>query len=165
MIQLLYDVSPNITPRVGLSKRIQRHSPAEAIRRYSDREIERDLRRVRKAWKSYGNARDRLAIYRYLKQVYLVVIGWRAVKRSQARARHILRMDKASPRYMVAEPFNVVIFATADHDLDHRARSKWSRCLQFAARNEVPADKLIGFVRRHGGLSKCALFLGKGARR
>jgi hypothetical protein len=127
-------------------------------------EIERDLQPVRRAFRRYRRAKDRWAVYRYLKRVYSLVCAWKVDKRSEARARHLLEMQ-CRPGMMSTEPFSVVIFASADGRVDPRHRSKWSRALQFAGRKMVPPGRLVRFLRKRGGLNRCAASLGKASRR
>jgi len=130
----------------------------------SSEEIESDLRPVRRAFRRYRGAKDRMAVYRYLKKVYRVVCAWKIEKRSGTRACRLLEMQKDAGG-MSAEPFGVVIFASADGRVDPRHRSKWSRALQFAGRKRVPPGRLVRFLRRRGGLNRCAASLGKASRR
>ena len=62
-----------------------------------------------------------------------------------------------------AEPFAAVILCTADRDrVDERTRSKWSRVLRYAAEFKEVDEPLRDFVKRKGGINKCA---GRFARR
>jgi len=127
---------------------------------YGTEEIERDLRPVRRAFRRYRKAKDRWAVYRYLKRVYSLVCAWKAENQSETRAYRLLEMQKGAGG-MSAEPFGVVIFASADGRVDPRHRSKWSRALQFAGRKRVPPGRLVRFLRRRGGLNACAKALRK----
>jgi hypothetical protein len=129
--------------------------------RYSSEQLNRDLEPAYRAWRRYCRATDRTAVYRFLREVYSLVLMWKLAKRSETRARRLLRTQTVAPKGMVAEPFASVIFASAGGRLDHRAQSKWSRALRLAARNKVPPRKLTRFIRRRGGLSRCAILLGK----
>jgi hypothetical protein len=67
------------------------------------------------------------------------------------------------------EPFAAIILATAAREkVDKRTRSKWSRALRYAMEYKTPAEPLAAFVRRKGGINKCAArfarWLGRGGR-
>jgi hypothetical protein len=50
-----------------------------------------------------------------------------------------------------------VILCTADRGkVDDRTRSKWSRVLRYAAEFKTPDDPLRDFIKRRGGINKCA---------
>jgi hypothetical protein len=50
-----------------------------------------------------------------------------------------------------------VIFCTADpKKVDHRTRSKWSRVLRYAAEYKNLEESLATFIKRKGGINKCA---------
>jgi len=135
----------------------------EHKRRFTTKDIERDLEPVRRSWRTYRESHDKLAVYRFLHAVYTLVVAWKAAKRSQAIARRLLNMQEA-PTYMVAEPFSMVILSASKH-LDHRSRSKRARTLRFAAREKVPPRKLVRFLQKRGGLNRCAASLGQASRR
>jgi len=55
------------------------------------------------------------------------------------------------------EPFAAVILCTADPDkVDYRMRSKWSRVLRYAAEFKGLEEPLSAFIKRKGGINKCA---------
>ncbi len=55
------------------------------------------------------------------------------------------------------EPFAAVILCTADHaKVDERTRSKWSRVLRYAAEYKSWDEPLRDFIKRKGGINKCA---------
>jgi len=67
------------------------------------------------------------------------------------------------------EPFAAIILATADRQkVEKRTRSKWSRVMRYAAEYKTSAEPLAAFVRRKGGINKCAArfarWLGRGGR-
>ncbi len=69
----------------------------------------------------------------------------------------------------VQEPFAAVIFCSADSDkVDFRTRSKWSRVLRYAAEFKDLEEPLPAFIKRKGGINKCATRfarrLGRGGR-
>jgi hypothetical protein len=58
---------------------------------------------------------------------------------------------------------------TADRQkVDKRTRSKWSRALRYAAECKTHSEPLAAFIRRKGGINKCAArftrCLGRGGR-
>jgi hypothetical protein len=130
----------------------------------SKQQLQHDLTRVRKAWSAYQSSNDRDRAYRFLRVVFGLVHQWREAKRSQAFARRLLKLIDAPP-YLALEPHSILILAGAGPDLDHRCRSTWSRALRVAARHDVPPTKLISFLRRKGGLNKCAAALSRQRKR
>jgi hypothetical protein len=57
----------------------------------------------------------------------------------------------------IADPFAAVIFCTADPEkADYRIRSKWSRILRYAAEFKDLDEPLAEFIKRKGGINKCA---------
>ena len=67
------------------------------------------------------------------------------------------------------EPFAAVIFCTADRKkADYRTRSKWSRVLRYAAEYKDLNEPLATYIKRKGGINKCAARfarrLGRGGR-
>ena len=104
----------------------------------------------------YPATRDRNAIYGYLSAVFDLVMWWKAEDRAISRARWALRLQGADLP-TTDELFAMVIFCTAGHDkVDKRTRSKWSRTMRYAAEYKTNAEPLAAFVRRKGGINKCA---------
>jgi hypothetical protein len=98
------------------------------------------------------------------------VAWWAAEGREIDRARRalccLMRLDPLSCR----DPFAAVIMCTADPaKADKRTRSKWSRVMRYAAVYKPDSEPLGQFIRRRGGINKCAACftrcLGRGARR
>ena len=54
------------------------------------------------------------------------------------------------------EPFAAIILCTADPEVDKRTRSKWSRVLRYSAGYKSHDELLAAFIRRKGGINKCA---------
>ena len=55
------------------------------------------------------------------------------------------------------EPFAALIFCTSDPGkADERTRSKWSRVLRYAAEYKDLDEPLRDFIKRKGGINKCA---------
>jgi hypothetical protein len=55
------------------------------------------------------------------------------------------------------EPHAALILCTSDPDkVDHRTRSKWSRVLRYAAECKDLDEPLRDFIKRKGGINKCA---------
>jgi hypothetical protein len=122
---------------------------------YTSQALREDLRRVRNAWDECQTHRERDAIYRYLSAVFDLLMWWKAEGRAVTRARWALRLNRKD--LTNDEPFAAVILATADHKkVDRRTRSKWSRVLRYAADYKPPGELLDLFVKRKGGINKCA---------
>jgi hypothetical protein len=123
---------------------------------YSKEALRQDLARVRNAWDDCQVRRERDAIYSYLTAVFNLVAWWAAENCAVEQARKALRLQNIWPSDH-DEPFAAVILATADRrKVDKRTRSKWSRVMRYAAEYKPIAEPLAAFVRRKGGINKCA---------
>jgi hypothetical protein len=111
---------------------------------------------VRIAWEQCQASRDRNAIYGYLSAVFDLVIWWIAEGRAVSRACWALQLQHLDfPT--TDEPFAAIILCTADSaKVDKRTRSKWSRVMRYAAEYKSPSEPLDKFVKRKGGINKCA---------
>jgi hypothetical protein len=123
---------------------------------YTSQALRQDLTRVRSAWGDCQASRDRNAIYGYLTAVFDLVMWWAAEDRAISRARWALQLQHLDLP-TTDEPFAAIILATADRQkVDKRTRSKWSRVMRYAAEYKTNAEPFAGFVRRKGGINKCA---------
>jgi hypothetical protein len=123
---------------------------------YTTQALRHDLLRVRIAWEQCQASRDRNAIYGYLSAVFDLVMWWKAEDRAISRARLALRLHGLDLP-TTEEPFAKVILCTADRQkVDKRTRSKWSRVLRYAAEYKSYSEPLAAFVRRKGGINRCA---------
>ena len=108
------------------------------------------------AWEDCQSSRNRDAIYTYLTAVFDLVSWWTEEKRALERARKALRLQNISPSDH-DEPFAGVIRCTADPaKVDKRTRSKWSRVLRYALDYKSHSEPLDRFVKRKGGINRCA---------
>ncbi len=123
---------------------------------YTAQAMRQDLTRVQIAWDECQSSRDRNAIYVYLTAVFDLVVWWAAEDRAISRARWALRLQGVDLP-TVDEPFAAVILCTADRKkVDKRTRSKWSRVLRYSAGYKSHDESLTAFIRRKGGINKCA---------
>jgi hypothetical protein len=123
---------------------------------YTTQALRQDLTRVRSAWDECQASRDRNAIYGYLSAVFDLVMWWKAEDRAISRARWALQLQRLDLP-TTDEPFAAVILCTADRQkVDKRTRSKWSRVLRYAMEYKTSAEPFAAFVRRKGGINKCA---------
>jgi hypothetical protein len=123
---------------------------------YTTQALREDLLRVRIAWEECQASRDRNAIYGYLSAVFDLVTWWAAEDRAVSRARWALGLQGLDLP-TADEPFAAIILCTADPKrVDKRTRSKWSRVMRYAAEFKTNAEPLAAFVRRKGGINKCA---------
>jgi hypothetical protein len=123
---------------------------------YSKEAMKQDLLRVRIAWEECQASRERNAIYGYLNAVFDLVTWWAAEDRAISRARWAIQLQGVDLP-TTDEPFAAVILATADRKkVDKRTRSKWSRVLRYAAEYKTSVELLAAFVRRKGGINRCA---------
>ena len=113
------------------------------------------------------HARD--AVYQYLTAVFELVAWWAQEGRAVGRAHRALHL-RGHNSVREPEPFAAVILCTADRGkVDDRTRSKWSRVLRYAAEYKDLAEPLRDFIKRKGGINKCAArfarCLGRGSQR
>jgi hypothetical protein len=123
---------------------------------YTSQALREDLRRVRNAWDDCQSHRERDAIYAYLTAVFDLVAWWAAENRAISRARWALQLQRLDLP-TTDEPFATVILCTSDGDkVDKRTRSKWSRVLRYVMEYKTNVEPLAAFIRRKGGINKCA---------
>ena len=118
--------------------------------------VRANLLRLETEWEMVQESHDRDAIYGYLTAVFELVVCWakegKAVRRA-CRALYLRRHNSERE----PEPFAAVILCTADRGkLDDRMRSKWSRVLRYAAEYKDLDEPLRDFIKRKGGINKCA---------
>ena len=123
---------------------------------FSTEAMRANLLRLENEWEMVQASRDRNAIYQYLTAVFELVMWWakegKAVK-CACRALHLRGHNSVRE----PEPFAALIRCTADRGkVDDRTRSKWSRVLRYAAEYKNPDEFLRDFIKRRGGLNKCA---------
>jgi hypothetical protein len=123
---------------------------------YTTAALQQDLGRVRSAWDDCQSSRDRDAIYSYLTAVFDLVAWWAAEDRAVEPARKALRLHSIGlPDH--DEPFAAIIRCTADPaKVDKRTRSKWSRVMRYALTYKSDDELLEQFIKRKGGINKCA---------
>ena len=136
---------------------------------FSTEALRASLLRLQNEWETVQASRGRDAIYKYLAAVFQIVSWWdlegKAVKRAH-RALHLRGYSSVRQ----PEPFAALILGTADRGkVDDRTRSKWSRVLRYAAQYKDLDEPLRDFVKRKGGINKCAArfarCLGRGSQR
>ena len=133
-----------------LKQPVQDHVP------YTTQALKQDLLRVRTAWENCQASRARNAIYGYLTAVFDLVSWWTAEDRALERAHKALRLRRICP-FDGEEPFAAIIRCTGDPTkVDKRTRSKWSRVLRYALEYKSASEPLDQFVKRKGGINKCA---------
>jgi hypothetical protein len=131
-------------------------APVQDYGSYTTKALRQDLLRVRNAWEECQASRKRDAIYTYLTAVFDLVAWWMAEDRAPERAHRALRLRRICP-FDVEEPFAAIIRCTADPaKVDKRTRSKWSRVLRYALRCNFNSEPLDRFIKRKGGINRCA---------
>jgi hypothetical protein len=128
-----------------------------------------NLQRLEGEWETYQSTRDRDGIYGYLTDVFELVTVWAREGTAVDYARWALWLLGHRSAVVSPEPFAAVIFCTADRrKADFRTRSKWSRVLRYAAEYKDLDEPLAAYIKRKGGINKCAgrftRRLGRGAR-
>ena len=123
---------------------------------FSTEALRANLLRLQNEWETYQTTRDRDAVYGYLSVVFETVMAWTLEGRAVNRASRALH-QRGHHSVREPEPFAAVILCTADRDkADERTRSKWSRVLRYAAEFKDPDEPLRDFIKRKGGINKCA---------
>jgi hypothetical protein len=116
-----------------------------------------NLRRLEGEWEAYQSTRDRDGIYGYLTAVFELVTVWAHEGTAVDYARWALWLLGHRSAVVSPEPFAAVIFCTADRKkVDYRTRSKWSRVLQYAAEFKDLDEPPAAYIKRKGGINKCA---------
>jgi hypothetical protein len=136
---------------------------------FSTDALKANLQRLEREWETYQSTRGRDGIYGYLTAVFELVTVWAHEGTAVDYARWALWLRGHRSAVVSPEPFAAVIFCTADRKkADHRTRSKWSRVLRYAAEYKDLDEPLAAFIRRKGGINKCAARFtrrfGRGAR-
>ena len=131
--------------------------------------LKANLSRLEDEFETYQTTRDRDGIYSYLTAVFELVRWWKHERKSVEYANRALSIQRRQSVPKIAEPFAAMIFCTADPEkVDYRMRSKWSRVLRYAAMYKDLDEPLRDFIKRKGGINKCAARytrrLGRGAR-
>jgi len=123
---------------------------------FSAEAMRASLLRLEEEWETVQARRDRDAIYQYLTAVFELVAWWAQEGRAVDRAHRALHLRGYSSS-REPEPFAAIILCTADRDkVDDRTRSKWSRVLRYAAQYKDLDEPLREFIKRKGGINKCA---------
>jgi hypothetical protein len=136
---------------------------------FSTEALKANLSRLQGEWQDYQSTRERDGIYGYLTAVFELVAWWSHEGKAGEYARRALCLKQRRLIVEVQEPFAAVIFCTADPDqADFRTRSKWSRVLRYAVEFKGLDQPLREFIKRKGGINKCAArfacHLGRGNR-
>ena len=123
---------------------------------FSAEAMRASLLRLEDEWETVQASRDRDAIYQYLAAVFELVSWWAQEGRAVDRAHWALHL-RGHHSVREPEPFAAVIFCTSDPGkADGRTRSKWSRVLRYAAEFKDLDEPLRDFIKRKGGINKCA---------
>ena len=136
---------------------------------FSTEALKANLSRLEDEFETYQTTRDRDGIYSYLAAVFELVMWWKHEQKAIEYARRAMWLRGHRTLVKEPEPFAAVIFCTADPEkVDYRMRSKWSRVLRYAALYKDLDEPLRDFIKRRGGINKCATRytrrLGRGAR-
>jgi hypothetical protein len=124
---------------------------------FSTDALKANLSRLEDEWETYQTTRNRDGIYSYLAAVFELVRWWAHERKSVEYANRALSIQRRQSVPKIAEPFAAVIFCTADPEkVDYRMRSKWSRVLRYAALYKDLDEPLRDFIKRKGGINRCA---------
>jgi hypothetical protein len=135
---------------------------------FSTDALKANLSRLEDEFETYQTTRNRDGIFLYLGPLFELVTWWAQERKAGEYAQQALRLQRP-PVPKIADPFAAIIYCTADLEkVDYRMRSKWSRVLRYAADYKDPDEPLRDFIKRKGGINKCAIRytrrLGRGAR-
>jgi len=123
---------------------------------FSAEALQATLLRLQNDWETVQARRDRNAIYQYLSAVFETVAWWAKEGKALKRAHRALHL-RGYCSVREPEPFAAIILCTADREkVDDRMRSKWSRVLRYAAEYKDLDEPLPDFIKRRGGINKCA---------
>jgi hypothetical protein len=123
---------------------------------FSAKAMKANLLRLQNEWETVQASHDRNAIYQYLSVVFDPVMVWAQEGKVVNRAHRALHLRGYSS-VREPEPFASIIACTADpNKVDYRTRSKWSRVLRYAAEYKDLDGSLRDFIKRKGGINKCA---------
>lgn len=123
---------------------------------YSTDALRHDLFRLEKTWDTCQEKRQRNAIYEFLAAVFDCVSCWLVEGKAETRARRALRL-KCPNSPDIADPFSAVLYCTSETARsDKRTRAKWTRLMRYAAAHKDIAEPLEQFIRRRGGINRCA---------
>jgi hypothetical protein len=123
---------------------------------FSPEALRANLKRLQDEWDNYQASRDRDGIYRYLDSVFQLVEWWSHERKDKEYAQRALQLQRP-PVPNIADPFAVIIFCTADlQKVDFKMRSKWARVLRYAAVYKDLDEPLADFIKRRGGINRCA---------
>lgn len=124
---------------------------------FTDQALKVNVERLEREWGKYQRSRDRNGIYRYLAAVFELITWWQHYNIAEMYARRAICLKEGRPVDHVPEPFAAIIQCTADpNKVDYRMRSKWSRALRYAFEFKRRKETLGAFMRRRGGINRCA---------
>jgi hypothetical protein len=123
---------------------------------FSTEAMNASLLRLQNEWETVQTSRDRDAIYQYLTAVFELVSWWAKEGKAVNRASRALHL-RGHHSVRQPEAFATIIRCTSDPaNVDDRTRSKWSRVLRYAAEFKDLDEPLRDFIKRKGGINKCA---------
>ena len=123
---------------------------------FSTEAMKASLLRLQNEWEAVQASRGRDAIYQYLTAVFELVAWWAQEGCDVEYACRALSLRGYSS-VKEPEPFAAVIYCTSDSGrVDGRTRSKWSRVLRYAAEFRDLDEPLRDFIKRKGGINRCA---------
>jgi hypothetical protein len=130
--------------------------PASSVP-FSDAALRTTLERLEGEWDDFQTARDRDAVYGFLTAVFEVGTWWILERKAAECARRALSLGGHTTAADPPEPFAALILCTADpKKVDYRTRSKFSRVLRYAFEFKRWDESLTAFIKRKGGINKCA---------
>jgi hypothetical protein len=121
---------------------------------FSTDALRANLLRLQNEWEMVRASHDRGAIFGYLAAVFELAEWWAKEGKGVKRANRALHL-RGYFSIREPEPFASIIRCTSDPD--ERTRSKWSRVLRYAAEFKDVDEPLRDFIKRRGGINRCAV--------
>jgi hypothetical protein len=112
------------------------------------------IQTIKESTASKCRIRGRFEIYRHLKLVYRVYVGWKNSGIAK-RAAHALARDLSIKLRRGRNALRILIEATMPKG-NLKQKSRWVRALEYIYSERVPTKEFRKFVRRNGGLAGCA---------
>ena len=129
-----------------------RNYPGE--RQSTTTEFTATIQLLRNAAREAGQGRGRFEIYKLLRTVHRVHIGWKQ-RRSAKMSARALAADLSITLRRGMSPIRVLIEAALPK-AGVKQKSRWVRALEHASSENVPVKQFRKFVRANGGLARCA---------
>lgn len=105
--------------------------------------------------KAFGPRHGKNEFYDYLEEVWKLYQKWKVVKKSKIRAKKLAEYYEIKWRKNT-HPIRVIIDASSEQDA--QVKSRWTRALQYVAKNGAQVGKMgfRTFIEGNGGVYGCS---------